>query len=178
VTGNWIELLLDPMQQSDVGIVGPMLLYPDGSVQHAGIVVGPRGTADHVMRGFPGDSDGYAGSLSCVREVSGITGACLMVRKSAYDALGGLSELYATHYQDVDFCLAVRRQGKRILHVPQARLIHHESASRGSDYDFLDRLLLQDTWRAEIEAGDPYFNRAFSLQRLDYSLADDGGAQA
>lgn len=175
VTDNWIELLLDALLQSDVGIVGPMLLYPNGSVQHAGIVLGPRGTADHVMRGFPGESDGYAGSLSCVREVSGITGACLVVRRSDYGSIGGLSELYATHYQDVDFCLAVRRRGHRILHVPQAKLIHHESASRGSDYDMLDRLLLQDTWRSEIRTGDPYFNRAFSLERLDYSLALDGG---
>jgi len=170
LTDNWIELLLSNLWQSDIGVVGPMLVYPDRTVQHAGIVVGPRGTADHVMRGFPATSDGYAGSLSCVREVSGITGACLMTRLETYVQAGGLSELYATHYQDVDFCLGVRAQGKRILHVPEARLMHYESASRGNDYDLLDRLLLQDSWRDTIANGDPYFNPAFSLQRLDYSL--------
>ena len=170
VTKDWLEILLANLDQNDVGVVGPMLVYPDMTVQHAGIVIGPRGTADHVMRGFPSQSDGYAGSLSSVREVSGVTGACLMTRKQTYLELGGLVEQYGTHYQDVDYCLRVRRQGKRILHVPDAMLIHYESATRGSDYDILDRLLLQDTWSSEINAGDPYFNPAFSLNRLDYSL--------
>jgi len=175
LTPDWIEVLLSSLEQSDVGIVGPMLVYDDMKVQHAGIVIGARDTADHVMRHFPKDSDGYAGSLSCVREVSGVTGACLMTRSSTYHAVGGLSEHYGTHYQDVDFCLKVRKLGQRVLHVPDAVLIHYESATRGSDYDLLDRLLLQDTWRSEITAGDPYFNRVFSLSKLDYSLALQAG---
>jgi glycosyltransferase involved in cell wall biosynthesis len=170
ITGDWIEALLANLDQEDVGAVGAMLLYPDMSVQHAGIVLGPRGTADHVMRGFPWQSDGYAGSLSCVREVSGVTGACLMTRKETYRDIGGLVEHFGTHYQDVDLCLRIRAQGKRILHVPDARLIHYEGASRGGDYDLLDRLLLQDIWARELVSGDPYFNSAFSLSSLDYSL--------
>jgi glycosyltransferase involved in cell wall biosynthesis len=174
ITGDWIEILLANLEQDDVGAVGPMLLYPDMTVQHAGIVLGPRGTADHVMRTFPWQSDGYAGSLSCVREVSGVTGACLMTRKEAYTDIGGLVEHFGTHYQDVDYCLRVRAQGKRILHVPDVQLIHYEGATRGSDYDLLDRLLLQDTWARELGLGDPYFNPAFSLIGLDYSLNSMG----
>lgn len=170
LTEDWIEVLLANLDQDDVGAVGAMLVYPDMSIQHAGIVLGPRGTADHVMRGFPWQSDGYAGSLSCVREVSGVTGACLMTRKETYNNIGGLIEHFGTHYQDVDFCLRIRALGKRILHVPDARLIHYEGASRGGDYDLLDRLLLQDIWARELVNGDPYFNPAFSLTRLDYSL--------
>jgi GT2 family glycosyltransferase len=142
-------------------------------VQHAGVVIGMRGTADHVMRGFPANSDGYAGSLSCTREVSAVTGACLAIRRQDYQALGGLVDHYATHYQDVDLCLQVRALGKRILCVPRARLYHDESATRGSAYDLLDRALLLDSWGKTITPGDPYYNANFWLERSDYSLRPD-----
>ena len=170
ITADWLHILRGNLEQDDVGAVGPVLLYPDSTVQHAGIVLGPRGTADHVMRGFPAESDGYAGSLSCVREVTAVTGACLVTRRETYLTLGGLVEHYATHYQDVDFCLRLRRKGLRILCVPDAKLVHYENVTRGHDYDVLDRLLLQDTWEGELSSGDPYFNPAFSLTKLDYSL--------
>jgi glycosyltransferase involved in cell wall biosynthesis len=170
ITDDWLEILLANLYQSDVGAVGPLLIFPDKSVQHAGIVLGARGTVDHVMRGFPCNGDGYAGSLSCPREVSAVTGACLMTRKQTYSALGGLVEHYGTHYQDADFCLQIRESGLRILHVPDVQLIHFESATRGSDYDLLDRLLFQDRWNNQLAKGDPYFHPVFSLDRLDYSL--------
>ncbi len=170
ITPDWLQLLVFHLEQPDVGAVGPLLLYPDDTVQHAGVVIGARGTADHVMRHFPAETDGYAGSLSCTREVSAVTGACLVCRRRDYETLGGLSELYATHYQDVDFCLRVLASGRRILFVPQARLYHHESATRGTYYDFVDRLLLRDTWGDLITRGDPYYNRNLSLARLDYTL--------
>ena len=88
VTADWLETLLFYLYKDNVGVVGPMLTYPDRTVQHAGIVLGLRGTADHIMRGFPRDSDGYAGSLSCAREVSAVTGACLLMTKEDYDNLG------------------------------------------------------------------------------------------
>lgn len=177
VSPDWIELLLGGFVQEDVGMTGALLAYPNKSVQHAGVVLGPRGTADHVMRHFPIDVDGYAGSLSCTHEVSGVTGACLMTSRALYDKVGGLVEHFGTHYQDVDLCLRIRELGKRILFVPDAMLIHYESATRGGDYDLLDRLLLQDRWQAEISAGDPYFNPAFSKVRLDFSLVAPGEQQ-
>jgi glycosyltransferase involved in cell wall biosynthesis/SAM-dependent methyltransferase/uncharacterized coiled-coil protein SlyX len=172
ISGDWLDILVGNLEQDDVGAVGPVLLYPDSTVQHAGIVLGPRGTADHVMRGFRSDWDGYAGSLSSVREVTGVTGACLFTRKKTYEELGGLVEHYATHYQDVDYCLRLRKKGLRILCVPDVKLIHHESATRGDDYDVLDRLLLQDLWASELKNGDPYYNPEFSLTALDYSVAN------
>ena len=169
---DWLEHLVFHLLAADVGAVGPLLLYPDGSVQHAGVVLGARGTADHVMRRFPADTDGYAGSLSCPREVSVVTGACLAIRRSTLDRVGGWNEMYATHYQDVDLCLKLRREGLRVIFTPDARLTHHESPTRGDRYDFLDRLLLIDTWRDELAGGDPAYPSACSLERLDYSPRD------
>jgi GT2 family glycosyltransferase len=171
ITPDWIENLLYFLEKDKVGAVGPMLIYPDETVQHAGVVLGFRGTADHIMRGFPKDSDGYAGSLSCTREVSAVTGACLMMRKIDYNDLGGLVEYYAAHYQDVDLCLRIIDEGKRILYVSTVQLVHHESVSRKTYYDLVDRALLLDSWGKEIAGGgDRYYNKNFFLGHADYSL--------
>jgi GT2 family glycosyltransferase len=171
VTPDWLEILVWHAELPGVGVVGPLLVYPDGSVQHAGIILGPRGTADHVMRGFPGESDGYAGSLSCTREVSAVTGACMLVRRTLYGELGGMSEHFSTQYQDVDFCLRLRRLGYRILFTPRARLVHREGASRGDYYDLMDRALLLDVWGETIARGDPYYNPNLDVQAADYRVA-------
>jgi O-antigen biosynthesis protein len=170
VQPNWLETLMLYAEQDDVGAVGPLLLYGDGTVQHAGVILGPRGTADHVMRGFPGDSDGYAGSLQAAREVTAVTGACLLVRRDHYMACGGLNETFGRHYEDVDFCLRLRKRGLRNIFVGGARMVHHESKSRGSYYDFTDRVLLLDHWESWIRRGDPYYNPAFDPERVDYSV--------
>ena len=177
ITPEWLDHLVLHLLDYRVGAAGALLLYPDDKVQHAGVVLGARGTADHVMRWFPGDSDGYAGSLSTPREVSAVTGACLAIRRETFERVGGFREAYGTHYQDVDLCLRLRREGLRIIATPEARLRHHESPSRGSRYDFLDRLLLLDTWGDVIAAGDPYYPAACSLDRLDYSV-DPGRVEA
>jgi GT2 family glycosyltransferase len=166
LTPEWIEELLFYAERPDVGAAGAMLLYPNRTIQHAGVVLGFRGTADHVLRGVSPEDDGYAGSLACAREVSAVTGACLLVRRSLY----GLNEHYLVAYQDVDFCLRLRKQGLRNIFVPRARLIHHESYSRSSDYNQVDRALLIDCWHEEI-ANDPYFNPNFSRGAVDYQLA-------
>lgn len=172
--GDWLEHLLYYAEQPDVGAVGPLLLYGNGNVQHAGVILGPRGTADHVVRGIPADSDGYAGSLRCTREVSAITGACLMVSKDKYAECGGLNERFVRHYEDVDFCLRLRARGWRNVYVASTALIHHESMTRGSVYDFTDRILLLDYWEPEILRGDPYYNRNFDPNRFDYSVRCGG----
>ena len=158
ITADWLEELLYYLAMPDVGAVSPLLLYPNRSVQHAGVVLGMRGTADHIMRGFPADSDGYFGSLSCAREVSAVTAACMALRRETYLAMGGLREEFRTIYQDVDFCLRLRATGMRILYTPRASLYHHESLSRGNKYDAVDRALLLDFWGKVIADGDPYFN--------------------
>jgi GT2 family glycosyltransferase len=167
---DWIQHLLLFAELSDVGAAGPLLLYPNGSVQHAGVILGPRGTADHVSRGFSSDADGYAGSLSCTREVSAVTGACLMVQRHKFQACGGLNEEFRRHYEDVDFCMRLRKRGFRIIYVAGTALIHHESMTRGSLYSMTDRALLLDYWEPDIQRGDPYYNSHFDPQKCDYSL--------
>jgi GT2 family glycosyltransferase len=162
-TPGWLEAMVSLAEADGVGAVGAQLLYPNGTVQHAGVVLGIRGTADHIMRGFDRRVDGYAGSLSCTREVSAVTGACLLVQRSLFDAVGRFDEHFATHYQDVDLCLRLRRAGCRNLYTPRAVLLHHESTSRGTFYDFVDRALLLDAWGDEIAAGDPYYSPWLSL---------------
>jgi GT2 family glycosyltransferase len=173
VTPDWVEILMFHLELPNVAAVGPLLTYPDNTVQHAGVVLGFRGTADHVMRGLPSDSDGYAGSLSCTREVSevsAVTGACMMIRRDTYLKLGGMVEDYSTHYQDVDLCQRLIAGGQRILFTPRAHLIHHEGISRGTFYDHVDRALLLDTWGHVIAHGDPYYNVNFSLSHTNYAL--------
>jgi GT2 family glycosyltransferase len=169
---DWLQALSLWFEDAAVGAVGPLLTYPDGRVQHAGVALGARGTADHVMRGFPADSDGYAGSLSTAREVSAVTGACLMVRRDRFHAIGGFCADYATHYQDADLCLRLRREGLSIVFTPRPRLIHHEGATRDlARYDFGDRALFVDRWREVLSRPDPFYGPWFDRERLDYALA-------
>lgn len=174
ITPGWLEELLFYAENPDVGAVSPLLLYPDRSVQHAGVVLGMRGTADHIMRGFPADSDGYFGSLSCAREVSAVTAACMALRRTTFLELGGFREDFRTIYQDVDLCLRLRARGMRILYTPRASLYHHESLSRGNRYDALDRALILDLWGKVIAAGDPYFNSNLDPRSLSSKLLDSG----
>lgn len=169
---DWLARLRLWMDDPEVGAVGPVLLYPDRTVQHAGVVLGARGTADHVMRRFPAHADGHGGTLSASREVSAVTGACLLMRRAEFEALDGFSTDYLRHYQDVDLCLRLRERGRRIVCAAGAELIHHESLTRGADgYDMGDRAILIDRWRERLEADDPYYPPACDRERLDYSLA-------
>ncbi|MBD2035775.1 glycosyltransferase family 2 protein [Phormidium sp. FACHB-592] len=170
LTEDWLQQLLYYAEQPDVGAVGALLLFPDRTVQHAGVVMGSRGTADHIMRGFPSDVDGYAGSLVCAREVSAVTAACMMVRKHDFQAVNHFNEHFFTHYQDVDLCMKLVNLGKRIIFTPRAVLIHHESVTRRNYYDLVDRYLLLDQWQHYIEAGDPFYNLNFDVARCDYGV--------
>jgi GT2 family glycosyltransferase len=174
VQSDWLEHLLLHADDPAVGAAGALLTYSDGAVQHAGIILGPRGTADHLMRGFPADVDGYMGSLLCTREVTAVTAAAMLVHRRKFLLVGGLCERYQRHYDDLDFCLRLRARGLRNIFVSTARLIHHESRSRGSKYDFTDRILLLDRWESLIDRGDEYYSRNFSRNSTDYSV-DSGG---
>ena len=170
VTEDWLQYILYYAEQPDVGAVGSLLLFPDRTVQHAGVVMGFRGTSDHVMRGFPFNVDGYAGSLVCARETSAVTGACMMVKKSDFDNIGGFNEHFFTHYQDVDLCMRLIKNGKKNIFTPRAVLIHHESKTRKSYYDMIDRILLLDQWQEYIDSGDPFYNQNFDIASYDYTI--------
>ena len=184
ITRNWIEELLMYAQREDVGAVGCMLYYPDYTIQHAGIVLGmgAHRTAGHSHYRMAKENLGYMGRLCYAQNVSAVTGACLMVRKSLFDEAGGLSEDLAVALNDVDCCLKLRKKGLLNVFTPFAELFHYESASRGSDVDDSatrqnaaryekECALFKERWADVLAAGDPYFNPNFSLDYSNYVLA-------
>lgn len=180
ISMNWMESMLMYAQRPDVGAVGAKLYYGDRTIQHAGVVIGlgAHRTAGHTHYKINYDNLGYMGRLCYAQNVSAVTGACLMVRKSLYDALGGLDEAFAVALNDVDFCLRVREKEYLNVFTPFAELYHFESASRGSDvvdakkaerYE-KESVLFRERWKELLAKGDPYYNPNFSLDRSDYSL--------
>ncbi|MGD1713248.1 glycosyltransferase family 2 protein, partial [Dapis sp. BLCC M172] len=155
---DWQRHLLYYAEQSDIGAVGGFLVFPNGTVEHAGIVLGKLGKVNYVMRGFPTNHDGYAGSLVCAREVSAVSRDCLMVSRENFDLVGGFNEYFFSDYQDVDLCLKLRKKGKRILFTPRCVLINHESEKdKQGNYDVVDYMLLLDQWQIDMDMGDPYY---------------------
>ena len=180
ISMNWLEAMLMYAQRPDVGAVGAKLYYGDRTIQHAGVVVGlgAHRTAGHTHYKINYDNLGYMGRLCYAQNVSAVTGACLMVKKSIYDALGGLDEEFKVALNDVDFCLRVREKGYLNVFTPFAELYHFESASRGVDVEDEakakryeeESARFREKWKAFLEKGDPYYNPNFSLDHSDYSL--------
>ncbi len=179
ITVNWLEELLMYAQRADVGAVGAKLYYPDKTIQHAGVVLalGAHRTAGHSHYKQPKANLGYMGRLCYAQNVSAVTGACLMVKKSLFDEVGGLDEGFAISLNDVDFCLKLREKGYLNVFTPFAECFHYESISRGLDdqgekaerYN-RESAAFREKWKAVLEAGDPYYNVNFSLDRSDFSL--------
>jgi GT2 family glycosyltransferase/ADP-heptose:LPS heptosyltransferase len=154
---NWLHAMLAMAQRPDVGVVGPLLLYPNGTVQHAGMFL----SATHALHAFrfqPGDAPGPFGLLQTPREVTAVTGACLLVRAAVFAAVGGFEAAHAIINNDVDFCLRVGQAGWRIVFTPHATLTHHELASRAALPDQFDTVQFADSWRTRFLRGDPFFN--------------------
>ena len=179
ITVNWIEELLMYAQREDVACVGAKLYYPNKTIQHAGVVLklGAHRTAGHSHYMQHRENLGYMGRLCYTQDVSAVTGACLLVKKAIYDEVGGLGEDFAISLNDVDFCLKARQKGYLNVFTPFAELFHYESASRGSDMtgDNADRYnkeseYFRNKWKEVLDAGDPYYNPNFSLDKSDFSL--------
>ena len=179
ITVNWMEEMLMYSQRSDVACVGAKLYYPDKTIQHAGVVLGlgAHRTAGHSHYMQHRENLGYMGRLCYAQDVSAVTGACLMVKKSLFDEIGGLGEDFAISLNDVDFCIRLRQKGLLNVFTPFAELYHYESASRGSDLSGTnaDRYnkeseYFRNKWKEVLEAGDPYYNPNFSLDRSDFAL--------
>ena len=179
ISVNWMEELLMYAQRSDVACVGAKLYYPEKTIQHAGIVIGlgAHRTAGHTHYRQRRENLGYMGRLCYTQDVSAVTGACLMVKRSVFDEAGGLEEEFAVSLNDVDFCLKCRSLGYLNVFTPFSELYHYESASRGNDlqgenarrYDE-ESARFREKWKDVLEAGDPYYNPNFTLDRSDYSL--------
>ena len=179
ITVNWMEELLMYAQRPDVGAVGAKLYYPDKTIQHAGVVIGlgAHRTAGHVHYRQKRENLGYMGRLCYAQNMSAVTGACLLVKKALYEEAGGLDESFAVSLNDVDFCLKLRKLGYLNVFTPFAEAYHYESASRGSDMTgeaaarYNDESArFREKWKEQLEAGDPYYNPNFSLDKSDFSL--------
>ncbi|HXF98341.1 MAG TPA: glycosyltransferase [Gaiellaceae bacterium] len=173
IHGDWLELMVGHGLEENVGAVGAALLYPDDTIQHAGVLL-TEGAAGHLYAGHPHGTPGYIGRARLAQDISAVTAACMLVRRAAFDAVGGLDERFAVAYNDVDFCLRLRRAGWRVLLVPDAVLYHHESASFGShvagreDAYRAELELIRRRWR-EVLGCDPAHNPNLALDPRDPS---------
>ena len=178
ISPDWIQEMLRYAQRSDVGAVGAKLYYPDGTIQHAGIGIGIEIAAGHYFRGFPGDSEGYAGRLKYAQNVSAVTAACMMIPRHVYEKMNGLDESYSLVFNDIDLCLRIREAGYLIVWTPWAELTHFESKSRGPEEETEEkkRFFVRETnrflrkWYRVLEEGDPYYNPNLTRERGDFSL--------
>lgn len=179
ITVNWLEEMLMYAQREDVGAVGAKLYYGDKTIQHAGVVIGlgAHRTAGHTHYKQSRENLGYMGRLCYTQNVSAVTGACLMVKRKAWDEVEGLDPQFEISLNDVDFCLKLRKKGYLNVFTPFAELYHYESVSRGLDdngekaerYN-RESAMFREKWKEELAAGDPYYNPNFSLDRSDFSV--------
>jgi GT2 family glycosyltransferase len=176
IAPEWMEALLGQARRPQIGAAGALLLYADGTVQHGGVVLGILGLAGHAHRYLPGNTEGYHGTLELDTNYLAVTGACLMIEKTKYFAVGGLDEALAVSYNDVDLCLKLRRAGYRNVFVPRAKLYHYESKSRGGDDTpakvarAMDEVAaIHKRWPAWSRR-DPYYNPNLTVDAEDFGL--------
>ena len=183
ITEDWLEEMLGTCQRREVGVVGAKLYYPDDTVQHAGIVVGiggnARGIGQNMFMGLQRARSGYLHKASLALDYSAVTAACLMVKRSIYEAVGGFEEKLAVAFNDVDFCLKVRKEGYLVVYQPRVEAYHYESKSRGSE-DSPEKVArfgreieyMRNHWIGILKNGDPYYNPNFSTVYPNYALRD------
>ena len=177
IDGGCIREMLGYCMREDVGIVGAKLLYADDTIQHAGVILGFGGTAGHAFIGKSRYDTGYFGRILCAQDYSAVTAACMMTKREAFEAVGGMTEELAVAFNDVDYCLKVRKHGWLVVYDPYAEMHHYESKSRGYEDspEKVERFngeveILLSRWRDWIEQGDPYYNPNLTLDNSDFSL--------
>jgi glycosyltransferase involved in cell wall biosynthesis len=170
ITPEWLSQMVSLASNPEIGIVGAQLLYPDGRVQHGGVRLGMGGIADHAHRDVPSGEGGYFGRLRLIQEYSAVTGACLLIKRSVWDEVGGMDERFRVAFNDIDLCLKVRQAGYLILYSPLSVLFHHESRTRGSDLalsrrrEFASENALFEWKWPEALRRDPYVSPRLSRQ--------------
>lgn len=178
ISPDWLTEMVGHILRPEVGVVGAKLLYPDNTVQHAGVVLGIGGCAGHAHRGFKKHDPGYFSRAEVVSNYSAVTGACLVTTKKIYQSLGGFDEEnLAISYNDIDFCLEAKEAGLLTVWTPYAILYHHESASRTTDEkpSERDRALQEETfflekWGNKLQY-DTAYNINLTLKHENFSLA-------
>jgi GT2 family glycosyltransferase len=169
IAPDWIQALASQAARPGVGAVGGKLLFPDGSLQHAGIALGFHGSAGHVFHRAPERSD-YAGFASIDRNYSAVTGAVMAYRKEVFDEVGGFDLRFSTDYNDLDFCLKCIEAGLRVVYTPSAKLYHFHNSSLNRAHDNAEeKEAFLQKWGALV-ARDPYFNKHFQKDSHDRPL--------
>ena len=166
-------------QREDVGIVGSRLLYKDGTIQHAGVVVGMTGVAGHVFKGQASEGDTYFNRAMVVQDYTAVTAAVMMVKKEVYEEVEGMDERFAVAFNDIDFCIRVREKGREVVYNPYSCFYHYESKSRGYETTpekqarFEKEISLFVKGHKDLlEKGDPYYNRNLTLKFTDFQVKD------
>lgn len=178
ITPDWLESLLEHSQRPEVGVVGAKLYYPDDTIQHGGVIVGVGGIAGHAHKNFPRHHPGYFMRLGLIQNLSAVTAACLMVKKSLYTLVGGMDEQHlAVAFNDVDFCLRLRERGYLNIYTPYCEVYHHESKTRGYEdtpqkqQRFTKEIAyMRKRHAAILQSGDPYYNPNLPLDRDDFGM--------
>ncbi|WP_077218258.1 glycosyltransferase [Acidithiobacillus albertensis] len=180
---DWLDEMVSQILRPEVGIVGAKLLFPDGKIQHAGVILGMRGPAEHPFIGQPPEYRGYFGRAMLTQNLSAVTGACLLIKKSLYQELGGLDEKqFQVSYNDIDLCLKAREAGHKIVFTPWAMLLHEGSASQRGEVEKKpspekekrfagEKMAFYQKWLPQL-AFDPAYNRHLSLASTDFLLED------
>ncbi len=178
---DWLDALLEQAQRPEVGVVGPLLMYPNRSVQQAGVMLDAAGRGRHAFRHLPEHDPGYFGLALTQRNVISVTGACLLTRRETFDRLGGFDEAHAVINNDLDYCLRAWRNSLINVYTPHARVIHHELASRSHLDEDCNVTSFKDRWRHVIARGDPYFNphlsrdhEIFTIEREPFEIVHAG----
>jgi GT2 family glycosyltransferase len=163
---DWLTIMAEYLERSETGAVGPRLVNPDGTIEHAGLVLGVNGIAQSAFRGFPAEHPGVNRQLQMTRNYSAVSGACLMVRRDVFQQIGGFDEQLAGVLADVDLCLKMRRAGYLIVYTPLAKLF---SDAVCDSNDPRGEALMRERW-AHVLDRDPYYNPNLSRERADFSL--------
>ncbi|MDP9364573.1 MAG: glycosyltransferase family 2 protein [Chloroflexota bacterium] len=170
ITPDWVEAMLEHAQRPEVGVVGAKLLYPDDTIQHAGVILGPYQGTGHAFKQFAGDYAGYFGLPNVVRNYSAVTFACAMLRRDVFDEVGLLdAENLPIAFNDLDMCLRVRERGYSVVYTPHAVLHHHESVTKTVIADPREIGHLRTRWSHVIER-DPFYNPNLTRRAEDFSL--------
>jgi GT2 family glycosyltransferase len=177
ITPDWIQEMVMFCQRKNIGTVGAKLYYPDETIQHAGVILGLGGVAGHSHKNFRRHDPGYFGKLMYAQNMTAVTAACMLVKTTVFDKIGGFDEKFAVAFNDIDLCMKIRKMGYFIVWTPFAECYHFESKSRGSDNlpqkqkRFQQEVLLfRKRYREELEKGDPYYNPNLTLSKEDYSI--------
>lgn len=177
ITEDWLEELLSHCQREDVGAVGCKLLYPDGTIQHAGVGIGLGGIANSMFVGMDSKYHGYMHRANLQLNYSAVTAACMLVKKEVFQKVEGFEETLAVAYNDIDLCLKIGESGYRIVYTPYAKAYHDESKSRGKENTpekqarlAKESAYMMEKWKDIFEYGDPYYNPNFSKKYMDYRI--------